>query len=58
MSKLSCQKDKIRIPEEFEGIQVNCCKNPKCDNFGVPTTFNIKDNKYSDKDQVKSRDPN
>lgn len=58
MSKISCQKDKIRIPEEFEGIQVNCCKNPKCDNFGVPTTFNIKDNKYSDKDQVKSRDPN
>src|ERR1700674_2425171 len=25
-----------RIPEAVSGIQVNCCKNPKCLNFGKP----------------------
>lgn len=24
-----------RIPEEFEGIQVNTCKNPSCINFNA-----------------------
>lgn len=26
----------LRIPEAFNGIQVNYCKNPTCANFGVP----------------------
>lgn len=25
-----------RIPLEIQGIQVNCCKNPNCANFGIP----------------------
>ncbi len=25
-----------RVPDAFEGIQVNYCKNPTCSNFGVP----------------------
>lgn len=25
-----------RVPKEVNGIQYNCCKNPKCSNFGVP----------------------
>ena len=24
------------VPDEFDGIQVNCCKNPACSNFGIP----------------------
>ncbi|WP_290924638.1 hypothetical protein [Halodesulfovibrio sp.] len=28
--------DGTRIPNEFNGIQVNHCKNPFCDNFGKP----------------------
>lgn len=27
--------DKLRIPPEADGIQVNFCKNPACSNFGV-----------------------
>ncbi len=27
---------KQRVPESVNGIQYNCCKNPKCSNFGVP----------------------
>lgn len=25
-----------RIPPEFNGVQVNFCKNPECENFGIP----------------------
>jgi len=28
-------EDKSRIPEAVEGIQVNFCKNPRCENFGI-----------------------
>lgn len=31
-------REKHRIPEEIEGIQVNFCKNPSCANFGVPAS--------------------
>lgn len=27
---------KLRIPVEFGGIQYNFCKNPRCDNYGIP----------------------
>ena len=27
---------KYRIPPESGGIQINFCKNPNCENFGVP----------------------
>lgn len=27
---------KTRIPPEVSGLQVNFCKNPRCENFGVP----------------------
>ncbi|MDO6446345.1 hypothetical protein Q4493_11230 [Colwellia sp. 1_MG-2023] len=35
MSKKSCQNKPPRIPAEFEGIQVNCCKFTRCGNFGL-----------------------
>ncbi len=31
-------EDKSRIPEAVEGIQVNFCKNPRCENFGIPAS--------------------
>jgi hypothetical protein len=38
-SKSSDQKPpKYRIPAEFNGINVNFCKSPTCDNFGTPAT--------------------
>lgn len=30
----------LRAPDQYEGINVNFCKNPKCANFGVPETPN------------------
>lgn len=35
MRKKSCQKDWPTFPESFNGIQVNCCKFTRCDNFGI-----------------------
>jgi len=35
MSKNNFQNKKLEIPDEFEGIQINFCKNSKCQNFGV-----------------------
>ena len=35
MRKKSCQKDWPRVPERFEGIQVNGCGAPDCENFGL-----------------------
>ncbi len=32
------KKSFSRIPEGFDGIQVNFCKNPVCKNFGVPAS--------------------
>jgi len=31
------RRHKRRTPDEFNGIQVNYCKNPQCSNFGVPS---------------------
>lgn len=31
-----------RIPLEHDGIQYNFCKNPNCQNFGVPAEQSIK----------------
>ncbi len=28
----------VRIPARFEGVQVNCCKNPDCEHYGLPET--------------------
>ena len=30
------RRNKRRTPVEFNGIQVNYCKNPQCSNLGVP----------------------
>ncbi|MCT4534698.1 hypothetical protein [Halodesulfovibrio sp.] len=30
------KKKRQRVPLEFNGIQINCCKNPFCENFGKP----------------------
>ena len=30
-----------RVPEPFEMIQVNHCKNPTCPNFGVPASTKV-----------------
>jgi transposase-like protein len=35
MSKKSCQQNHPRIPAEYNGIQVNCCKSTRCENFGL-----------------------
>jgi transposase-like protein len=35
MSKKYCQDNSPRIPKEFKGIQVNCCKFTRCENFGL-----------------------
>lgn len=35
-----------RIPPEVNGIQYNFCKNPKCDNFGVPDKLEAKRGEY------------
>ncbi|NQY37323.1 MAG: hypothetical protein HRT37_20660 [Alteromonadaceae bacterium] len=35
MSKIYCQDKPPRIPKEFKGIQVNCCKFTRCENFGL-----------------------
>lgn len=29
-------QNQYRIPPEFNGVQVNFCKNPECENFGIP----------------------
>ncbi|NNM65102.1 MAG: hypothetical protein HKL99_10890 [Burkholderiales bacterium] len=36
MAKISSEG--FRAPAPFQGLNVNFCKNPKCDNFGVPET--------------------
>jgi transposase-like protein len=53
MSKKTCQKKKLQIPEEFEGIQINFCKNSKCSNFGVyaEKSAEQESNENKDKDQ-------
>lgn len=38
MKKKSSQRSGPRIPLEVDGIQANFCKNPSCDNFGVPAS--------------------
>jgi transposase-like protein len=54
MSKNNCQRKKQKIPESFEGIQINFCKNSKCLNFGVcaETHEAQKNNENIDKDQA------
>lgn len=37
---------KARIPVEVSGIQYNFCKNPKCENFGVPEDEDAKRGEY------------
>jgi len=31
-------EDKYRMPQAVEGIQVNFCKNPRCENFRIPAS--------------------
>lgn len=26
----------FRVPAPVDGLQTNCCKNPHCENFGIP----------------------
>ena len=35
MRKKSCQKDWPTFPEAYKGLQVNCCKFTRCENFGI-----------------------
>ncbi len=32
------KENESRIPEAVEGIQVNFCKNPRCENYGIPAS--------------------
>jgi transposase-like protein len=36
VQKKSSEDSKPRIPPEHSGIQVNFCKNPECENYGIP----------------------
>lgn len=38
MKKKSCHRSGPRIPLAVDGIQVNFCKNPVCENFGAPAS--------------------
>jgi len=38
LEKKSCHRTGARIPIENDGVQVNFCKNPLCDNYGVPAS--------------------
>lgn len=40
--KKNGENEPKRIPEPFNSIQVNFCKNPMCPNFGVPALESIK----------------
>lgn len=35
MRKKSCQKDWPTFPEPYNGLQLNCCKFTRCENFGI-----------------------
>jgi len=53
--KSSGKQSKPRIPIEINGIQVNFCKNPTCNNFGVPASQKPQRGKVraQDKDQYR-----
>lgn len=63
MSEKSCQAKPPRIPAEFKGIQVNCCKFTRCENFGLTpekahqTDLYKEYNKEKIKRQVREVDP-
>lgn len=58
MGKNFYQEDVQRIPEQFEGIQANTCKNPKCKNFGLESPLASKPTKESqDRQSSGLRDP-
>jgi len=35
LRKKSCQKDWPTFPKAYKGLQVNCCKFTRCENFGI-----------------------
>ncbi|WP_155158433.1 hypothetical protein [Sansalvadorimonas verongulae] len=39
--------DDPRIPPEIDGIEVNWCNNPVCDNFRIPASKERKDPRYT-----------
>ena len=43
------KNNKKRIPESFNSVQVNFCKNPMCTNFGIPARESIKGIKLTPK---------
>ncbi|MCP4985653.1 MAG: hypothetical protein GY928_06155 [Colwellia sp.] len=63
MSKKSCQGNHPRIPLEYKGIQVNCCKFTRCENFGLTpekaqeTELFKEYNKNKRNRQVRDKDP-
>lgn len=46
MSNQKSGQKRHRIPPEFEGMQVNSCKNLRCENFGVPAINSRNDPNY------------
>jgi len=63
MSNISFQGKHPRIPDEFKGIQVNCCKFTRCKNFGLTpekakeTELFKERNKNNLNRQVREKDP-
>lgn len=59
MGKKSCQESlssNEKIPHAYMGIQVNTCKNPNCDKFGVISKRNQQDIATKDRSQHGKRD--
>jgi len=46
LNKKSCQNNIPRIPLESGGVQVNFCKNPVCNNYGVAASQSSKADNY------------
>ncbi|MFA0036412.1 hypothetical protein [Vibrio sp. 10N.261.52.A1] len=59
MGKKSCQESStssVKIPHAHKGIQVNTCKNPNCDQFGMISERNQQDKSTNNKSQHSKRD--
>ncbi|QBY05917.1 IS1 family transposase [Thalassotalea sp. HSM 43] len=46
MGQISGQQINPRVPWDVEGVNVNCCTDPECENFNVPAIPTGKDQNY------------
>lgn len=55
MSNQKSSQKRHRIPPDFEGTQVNSCKNLRCENFGIPAISSRNDPNYKVSGSTKAR---